>query len=455
MHRSLYAHSFARVASAAAAALLLGAVPAGCGGGGTEPTEAEVEAMREESEEQAQPVTVADFGPNVVSVWNEIAFNTFALPATPAGATPEERVSLTADLATVQLAVYDAVIAIAGTHKPYAIRPTTQGLGGGPVAMQAAAIEAAYRTLKSLFPSRGAVYETAYADGMAGLPDNGERARGRLIGVEVAAGMLALRANDGRETVLAPYVPGTLPGQFRGTNPVNRIGAYTRPFVTTSHAQFRAPGPTALDSAGYATDLNEVKEIASASSTTRTPEQTTLARFHTEPPNAYYARNLRRFATGQTDLAQNARILAMLWTVNSDAINGCFESKYHYNFWRPTSGIRLADTDGNAATTPDVAWTPVVPTPNHPEYPGAHGCSAGSAAEVLRSFYGTKKVVFQFDSLVTGTTLTLERTDELVKSNVDGRVFGGMHLRTSAEHGSELGKQVAKWLVKHHFQAVP
>lgn len=454
MRWTVYDVPFARLAAAAAAAALLAVAPAGCGGGSDDAalTEEELAAQREE---KATPVLVTDRGPNVVSQWNEIAYDTFALPASPTGVTPEERVPNVIDVGTVQLAVYDAVMAIAGTHKPYAIRPTVQGLGAGPVAMQAAVIEAAYRTLKGLYPSRGAVYETAYANGIAALPDSNERARGRLIGVEVAAGMLALRANDGRETVLAPYVPGTLPGQFRGTNPVNRIGPLIRPLVTSSHSQFRAPGPAALASAAYATDLNEVKEIASATSTTRTPEQTTLARFHTEPPNAYWARNLRRFATAQADLAQNARVLAMLWTAHVDAVSGCFETKYHYNFWRPTSAIRLADTDGNDATTADVAWTPVVPTPNHPEYPAAHSCDSGGVAETLRSFYGTKKVAFQFNSTASGTTLSFESTDALVKSNMDGRVFGGMHFRTSTQHGAELGKQVAKWMVKHYFQPAP
>ncbi len=450
MRWTVYKHPIARLASAIAAAALLAVAPAGCGD--DELSEEELEALEEQN---ATPVVVTDLGPNLVSQWNEVAYNTFALPASPTGTTPEERVPNPIDLATVQLAVYDAVMAIAGTHKPYAIRPTTQAPGAGPVAMQAAVIEAAYRTLKGLYPSRGAQYETAYSDGVAALPATNESALGRLIGAEVAAGMLALRANDGRETPLAAYVPGTLPGQFRGVNPVNRIAPLIRPLMTSSHSQFRAPGPAALDSAAYAADLNEVKEIASATSATRTPEQTILARFHTEPPNPYTARNLRRFATAQSDLAQSARILAMLWTSNIDGLAGCFESKYHYNFWRPTSAIRLADTDGNDATTVDAAWTPVVTTPNHPEYPAAHSCASGGIAETLRSFYGTKKVSFQFDSTVTGTTLSLQSTDELVESNMDGRVFGGMHFRTSARHGAELGKQTAKWMVKHHFQPVP
>ena len=142
----------------------------------------------------------------------------------------------------------------------------------------------------------------------------------------------------------------------------------------------------------------------------------------------------------------------MVWTAWQDAGSGCFETKYHYNFWRPTSAIQLADTDGNDATVADPAWTPVVPTPNHPEYPAAHGCVSGAVAEALRNFYGTKKLVFDFTSTVTGQTHHYERTDELTKEIIDARVWGGMHFRNSGERGVELGKEVSHWIAKHYFQ---
>jgi hypothetical protein len=406
----------------------------GCGGGN--PFDDGME------EAQGREVVIASHGPNVISVWGEIAFKTAGNVAGH-------------DLVTTHLAMYDAVMAVAGTHKPYAITPATSGAGLGAVGMTAAAVEAAYRVLKGLFPAGGANYEAQYAADIAALPAGNAKTRGLAIGAEVAAGLLALRANDGRATVLAPYVAGTLPGQFRGTNPVNRIAPYVKPFATLSHSQFRAPGPPALTSDTYAADVNEVKAIASATSTTRTPAQTELARFETENPNVYWDRNLRQFATASGDLAENARLSAMLWTSFQDAISTCFESKYHYNFWRPVSAIQLADTDGNAATEADPGWAPHVPTPNHPEYPAAHGCGTGALMETVRTFYGTKKVSFTFSSSVSGTSpRSYERTDDKIKEVMDARVWGGMHFRTSGEHGAELGKNVAKWIARHHFQPV-
>lgn len=388
----------------------------------------------------------------LVSIWNDIAFATASVAVSPAGATPSERVP-GPDTTTVMLAVYDAVIAIAGTHKPFAITPGTPAAGAS---MEAAAIEAAYRALKGLFPSRGDKYEAAYASGIGAIAEGDAKTRGMAIGAEVAARMLALCASDGRETVLAPYVAGTLPGQFRPANPnvVGRLNQVIKPFATFSHEQFRPGPPLALDSAGYAADLNEVKAVASAASTLRTAEQTEVARFFTEPPPPWQWRNRGRFATASSNLADNARIVALLAVAASDAISACFEAKYHYNTWRPTSAIRLADTDSNAATEADAAWAPFVPTPNHPEYPAAHGCDDGATAEVVRGFYGTKKVRFSFDSTVTGTTHAYESTDDLVHDVRNGRVWGGMHFRNSVIVGTELGKDVAKWVAQRHFRPV-
>lgn len=386
----------------------------------------------------AQPI--ANFGPNAVSVWSEIGYRT-------AGNSTNQ------DFVTMHLAMYDAAMAVAHTHQPYAIRPTVVG-AAGDVALNAAIIEAAYRTLLALFPNGGAVYETPHTDGLATLPDGTQKALGIAIGAQAAAGMVALRANDGRDTVLPPYVPGTLPGQFRGVNPVNRIAPYIRPFATLSHAQFRAPGPLVLTSSAYATDLAEVQSIAAVNSPLRTPAQTEAARFHTEPPPSFWSHNLKQFMTSQPTLAENARLAAMLWVALQDGSAGCFESKYHYNFWRPTSAINLADTDGNPATVADPTWAPVVPTPNHPEYPAAHGCVSGAVMEVVRDFYGSKKLRFAFTSNVSGGTHDYASTDDMLKDVQDGRVWGGMHFRTSVEDGQELGKQVAKWIAKHHFQPV-
>ncbi|MDM0109370.1 vanadium-dependent haloperoxidase [Variovorax sp. J22R24] len=427
-----------------AAALALAA----CGGGSSDTPAA---AFGFDTSGAEKHILITPGESNVISKWNEIAVQTAAVASSPGGATPEERVA-GPDVTTMQLAVYDAVIAIAGTHKPYAIKPTTAVAGAGEDAMKAAAVEAAYRVLKGLFPSRGSVYEAAYTSDMSAIADGDAKALGRQAGLEVASGMLALRANDGRETALPPYVPGTLPGQFRGTNPVNRIAPYIKPFTTHSHSQFRVAEPYSIQSEAYAGDFIEVKAIAGPTSTSRTALQTEIARFHTEPPGSFWARNLRQFATASSNIADNARVLAMLWTAQSDAGGACFESKYFYNFWRPTSAIQLAGTDDNALTLADPAWLPFVATPNHPEYPAAHGCASASAMEALRSFYGSKNLEFDFTSTVTGSTHHFRQTEDVLEEVRNARVWGGMHFRTSTEVGVEQAKNVTAWMTQRYFR---
>ena len=67
----------------------------------------------------------------------------------------------------------------------------------------------------------------------------------------------------------------------------------------------------------------------------------------------------------------------------SDAGITCMDSKYHYLLWRPVTAIRNADKDANTATDPSPTWSPLLTTPNHPEYPSAHGCVTAAVTDVL------------------------------------------------------------------------
>jgi hypothetical protein len=390
-------------------------------------------------------VQVGAYGPNPVSVWDQVGHATANAAPSPNGATPEER-RPGPDVATLHIAIYDAVIAIAGTHQPFAIKPKAPVQGAS---MEAAAHEAAYRVLKGLFPSRSATYQATYDSGMAAIAAGDAKTRGAAVGAEVAAGVLALRAHDGRSVALPPYVPGSGPGQFRGTNPINQIGPHLRPFAMHSAAQFRPARPPELTSARYARDLQEVREFAAANATRRSAAQTEVARFYTEPPPPYWGRNLRRFASANANLADNARLMAMISVAYQDAIIGCFDAKYAYNFWRPTSAVHFA------AVQPDPGWAAFLPTPNHPEYPSAHACAHGALAQTLEAFYGTSRVGFEFDSTVTGTSRRYARTSDILDEVNDARVWGGMHFRFSNEAGTELGRQAARWMLGRHFAPLP
>lgn len=395
-------------------------------------------------------------GADVIAAFDEVA----DLTVTPVGVTypavtPEEvRTVYAADMAAVHLAMYDAVVAIKGQYQPFHVEPTSPAAGAS---VNAAAATAACGVLRGLFPNRGPQYEPTCLAYLGSLPEGTAKARGIAIGNEVAAGTLAALANDGRSTAVT-YTPGSDPGDFRGTGPALPFAPFMRPIALESVSQFRAEGPPDLTSFDYARDLNEVQSLGSAASLTRTAAQTDLARFHTEPPPRFWTRNMRRFASDGRSVLEHARLMAMLWVAQDDATLACFDSKYHFDFWRPLSAIALAGTDGNPATTEDAAWAPVVPTPNHPEYPAAHACNAAAVAAVLDRNFGKDKVAFTIDSLVTGLSTPSYRyrkTADFVRDVKNARVYGGMHYRNSVNDGATLGERVGNYISRNYFLRAP
>ncbi len=395
-------------------------------------------------------------GADVIALFDEVADLTVTPPGiTYPAVTPEElRTVYANDMAAVHIAMYDAVVAIRGGYETFATMPASPTTGAS---VNAAAAAAACGVLRGLFPNRGPQYEPTCASYLAALPNNSAKEKGLAVGNEVALGTLAFRAGDGRSTVVT-YTPGSDPGDFRGMNPALLFGPYIRPIALESVSQFRAEGPPDLTSYDYVLDFNEVKSLGSAASIERTAAQTDLARFHTEPPPRFWTRNMGRFATDGRSVLVHARLMAMLWIAQADATIACFDSKYHFDFWRPQSAIPLAGSDGNPATDEDAAWTPVVPTPNHPEYPAAHACNAAAVATILDRYFGKQEFAFTIDSLVTGLAkpaFRYRKTGDFVKDVKNARIYGGMHYRSSVNDGATLGTRVGNYIANNYFKRVP
>jgi hypothetical protein len=147
-------------------------------------------------------------------------------------------------------------------------------------------------------------------------------------------------------------------------------------------------------------------------------------------------------------------MLAMTDLAGADAMINCWNDKYHYNFWRPISAIRLADTDGNPATVADPNWTPLLATPAFPDHPSGHSCEAGAIFNTLQAFFGTDKIAFSAFSNNSGTTRSFSRFSAALKEVLDARVWGGIHFRTADMQGSVIGMKVSHYLVKRFFSAV-
>ncbi len=137
----------------------------------------------------------------------------------------------------------------------------------------------------------------------------------------------------------------------------------------------------------------------------------------------------------------------------SDGLIGCWDSKYRYAFWRPVTAIRAGGR--NSRLTRDPAWESLVVTPNHPEYPAAHGCGSSAVVHTLQSFFRKDEVAFTVDSTVAGLARPVRRYarfSEVLTEVERARIYGGMHYRNSTEQGAKLGEKVAHQLTQRFFR---
>ena len=360
-------------------------------------------------------------------------------------------------LAMVHVAIYDAVNAINGyPFDAYAVTPHVDL----PASSEAAAATAAHDILIALFPNQQADLDAKYAVSLATIPDGPARTNGISVGQQAAAGLLLFRANDGRDAVVS-YTPKSGPGDWNPTPPGLLPAqapevALVQPWTLKSPSQFRVAPPPDLTSNKWVRDYNETRSLGVATGSARTPEQTDLARFISDQPMLQWNRAWRGISVAQgMSLVDNTRFFAMLTTASADSLIACWDSKFFYTFWRPVTAIRAGDSDGNPETDPDPTWIGLVVTPNHPEYPAAHGCLSGASTETLKTFFGGDKFDFTMDSTVAGLTNPVRhytRFSQALNDILDARVYGGMHYRNSTQKGAKIGKQVSHYVTSHFFR---
>src|SRR5262249_29479119 len=269
-----------------------------------------------------------------------------------------------------------------------------------------------YRTLVNYFPSQATVLNALYAQALALIPDGAPKTAGQSVGFAAATNIINLRIGDGRLTPIGVTSSfSTLPpgaGVWRLTPPAFAppqtpwLGT-VRPFILQNADQFLPDPPPSLQSSEWVEAFNRIKTYGEAASGTRTSEQTAVAKFWSANVVRMYNRLARDVAEQQNlGLLQTARLTAMVNTVGADALISCLFAKYHYRFWRPVTAIDptavTADSfgpvpgydDENPDTVEQLGWRPLLVTPNHPEYPAAHGTITSAMAEVFSSFLDTQ-----------------------------------------------------------------
>jgi len=392
------------------------------------------------------PVAASD----VVLEWNVTALETTA--SAPFDPPLESR-----NVAIVHAAMFDAVNSITREFQSYAVDLPPKA----EAAPEAAAAAAAHLALVRLYPAQQARLDAAYAASLASVPEGPARSGGILAGETVASRILALRAADGADAAIAfPYTPGTRPGDWTPTPPafgpaLDPGWGSVKTFLLESGSQFRPGPPPTLESRKYARDFEEIREAGSATSTTRTREETDLARFWVSTAAQVWNPAARLVAIAQRrTLSQNARAFALLNLAGADAFIASWDAKFAYNQWRPVTAIRAAGADGNAGTAADPSWTPLLVTPPFPDYIAGHTTYAGAAAEVLSRVFGRNPgVVMTLTSATApGVVETYATFEEIADGVVDARVWGGIHWRTSSLIGKHVGERIGRHAVDHFLK---
>ena len=383
---------------------------------------------------------------DAVTDWNVIAIRATETAGAPV---PVQ----TRAMSLVHAAIFDAVNAIEGRYSAYAV----EFQPGPQASAEAAAAAAAHGVLERLYPLQKPIHDAALASSLARIPESDARTQGLRLGHEVAERIFALRKDDGASAQV-PYQFSSGPGVYQATPPMNANPAlpqwrYVRPFVITAAGQFAWPGAPAVGGSVFARDFNEVKRLGGRVSVERTLEQTAVA-IHWAgsevPPFNAVARAVA--AAKGLGLVDSARLFALLNMAMADSLIAGFEAKYAVNFWRPVTAIRNAGLAGNAAIAADASWEPLLVTPPHPEYLSAHCLGAGAAVAVLQHVFGGDRLATSFVYPPLGVALKWQSFSQIAKEVEDARVWGGIHYRSSVEHGTQVGRQIGEYVIRSTMQ---
>jgi len=393
---------------------------------------------------------------DIVLRWNEIATRT----ATATNPFNQARVT-----AIVQLAVFEAVNAVAGEYEPY-LKPATAAPAG--TSAEAAAITAAHRVLTTFFPAPDvlAALNAARDADLAAIPDGAAKSAGVNVGMAAADAMIALRASDGSSPLTAIIPAPSEAGDYQLTTGCAAAMFYNwqnvTPFGIAAAANYLLDPPIDLSSRRYTKDYREVETVGSSASTERPADRADVVRLYAaSSPSWVLNLATRQIAAAKgASLSENARALALINMAVNDALVASFMNKYHYNRWRPETGIRNGATDGNRKTDGDPSFMTFIPTPCFPSYPYNHASGTNGGLEVMRRLFGAAghdiTIANNVPALgsLPATVITEHYTQlkEIADDVDDARVYGGIHWRSDQDAGGVLGRAVATEVVRHNLR---
>jgi membrane-associated phospholipid phosphatase len=434
-------------------------------------------------------------------MWNEIALDTTAIDHTPLqlgelrvfgeqfGPTRSSRA-----MAIVHIAMFEAENAVTQRFQSYAhVAPVS-----GDVSVDYAIAQAMHDALLYLYPSQKPRLDALLAADVAHIHASvAALVAGQALGVAAAQAIVWLRSADGSQftepVIGGPFTPIGGVGHW-SVDPVSQLniylGAYwgqVTPFTMTSGSQFRAPPPPALTDPAYTDAFKQVQKLGGdprfGTPTERTGQETFDGIFWSydgtpalcAPPRLYnqVARAIA-LEHGMTTLADAGRMLALINTAMADAAISAWDTKWHYQFWRPVTAIRSADQGGNTTVHPDPKWYPLGGqatnsrgpnfTPPFPAYVSGHATIGGALFQIMRHYYpDSTPFVFVSDEWNGVNTndkgqvkpyrpKVFTSFTQAEYLNAESRVWLGVHWQFDADMGVAEGHNVADWVWGHAFQ---
>jgi hypothetical protein len=356
--------------------------------------------------------------------WQRIAVRTIWTETVPAPAPPVGSMYLT----FTSLAVHDAA---------------RQAQRVGRVAATAAVATAAHDVLWEYFPASRTHLDTDLAATMSRVPDGWKADAGSAIGAAAADAMIASRVGDGRydPTIVSQRAPAPGVWQPPATGMALAWLGFLRPVVAVEPVA--VDGPDALTSAAYAADYREVAAVGSATSTTRTAEQTAISQFYAAPTiSAAYRLAVCDLVDAEPlGLLPTTRLFARIDASVLTSFIQTFRLKYDVGFWRPFQAIAGAAGDGNPDTVPQAGWVGLLPTPAYSDYTSGHAAATAPFAEVVRETFGDDTPLVL---RVGSQTRSYTTVSALERDALNARIWGGLHFRDAMDDGYQLGHTTAQ-----------
>jgi hypothetical protein len=400
-----------------------------------------------DNENQDDPLS--EYSNSVILDWNLIALDAMGGPTYPLPLL-NSRIN-----AMMHIAMHDAINSVSPHYERYAYS------GNHPDANPViAAAVAAHTVLGPHFEDQQSMLDEELNLALSIIPDGVSKTSGIEAGLAAGKAILNLRDDDGAFADLIDNAePSDEPGVYQHVPPFDfaygKNWTSMQPFALNSNKQFRSVPYPPLTSQKYLEDYNEVKMIGQENSTHITEDEAFIAGFWYELSEMGWNKIARKVAVQEElNLAETARLFALLDIALADSYIAGFESKYYYNFWRPYTAIMAAYEDGNDQTEPLAGWVSSQPTPPVPDYPSTHSALGNAGATVLAYIVGDD-TEFTFQS-TTGIpaeqTRTFQSFTQAADENANSRVLAGIHFRTACDVGQKLGDDVGAWVISNNLR---